>query len=110
MVVGSAHGGASQDGGQVASGQGVSGQGVGDNRNHAHAGHGPPANRQGRRKFNRPPHGGGKPRPAAPLRPLTTEMKEGKAPLRTFGDLKQFFEFQKEVTPPPPSEPNGPAN
>jgi len=26
--------------------------------------------------------------------PLTNEMKAGKAPLRTFGDLKQFLELQ----------------
>jgi protein Tex len=29
-----------------------------------------------------------------PLVPLTKEMKTGKAPLRTFGDLKQFFELK----------------
>ena len=38
-----------------------------------------------------------KPKPK-PLVPLTNEMKAGKAPLRTFGDLKQFFEL-------PPDEP-----
>jgi hypothetical protein len=26
--------------------------------------------------------------------PLTDEMKTGKAPLRTFGDLMQFFELK----------------
>ncbi len=33
-------------------------------------------------------------RKPAPLVPLTTEMKAGKAPLRTFGDLKQFLDLQ----------------
>jgi uncharacterized protein len=48
-------------------------------------------------------HEGGrpKPKPAAPLRPLTKDMKEGKEPMRTFGDLKQFFEQKRE-------EPKGP--
>ena len=36
-----------------------------------------------------------KPKPK-PLVPLTNEMKAGKAPLRTFGDLKQFFELKPD--------------
>ncbi len=32
-----------------------------------------------------------------PLVPLTAEMKTGKAPLRTFGDLKQFFELKTQA-------------
>ncbi len=35
-------------------------------------------------------------RKSAPLVPLTNEMKAGKAPLRTFGDLKQFLELKKQ--------------
>ena len=47
-------------------------------------------------KFSQPPaHGGHKPKPK-PLVPLTNEMKAGKAPLRTFGDLKQFLELNPE--------------
>ncbi len=47
----------------------------------------------------RPP----KPKPA-PLVPLTDGMKKGKEPLRTFGDLKQFFTIGTEPeTPPPPA-------
>jgi uncharacterized protein len=42
-----------------------------------------------------------KPKPRPPLRPLTKEMKEGKEPLRTFGDLLQFMQMQK---PDEPSE------
>ena len=42
------------------------------------------------------------PRPPKPLKPLTTEMKAGKAPLRTFGDLKQFLDLKKAE--PPASE------
>jgi uncharacterized protein len=30
--------------------------------------------------------------PKQPAKPITKEMREGKEPLRTFGDLKQFFE------------------
>lgn len=52
----------------------------------------------------RPPQFKPKPKPK-PLVPLTSEMKEGKAPLRTFGDLKQFMEM-KTVDPndEPPSQ------
>jgi hypothetical protein len=35
--------------------------------------------------------------------PLTEAMKKGKEPLRTFGDLKQFFEI-KSQEPEPPKE------
>ena len=38
-----------------------------------------------------------------PLIPLTSEMKTGKAPLRTFGDLKQFLELKTDE-PEKPSE------
>ncbi|MEX0675485.1 MAG: Tex family protein [Pirellulales bacterium] len=39
-----------------------------------------------------------KPRPSRPkpLVPLTNEMKAGKEPLRTFGDLKQFFDLKTQ--------------
>ena len=37
-------------------------------------------------------------------KPLTKAMKEGKEPLRTFGDLKQFFTSREE---PPANEPEG---
>jgi uncharacterized protein len=48
------------------------------------------------RKFQ--PHGASrpKPKPAVPPKPLTKKMKEGKEPLRTFGDLKQFFEMKHD--------------
>jgi len=35
--------------------------------------------------------------------PITDAMKKGKEPLRTFGDLKQFFEF-KSQEPEAPSD------
>jgi hypothetical protein len=35
--------------------------------------------------------------------PLTNEMKAGKAPLRTFGDLKQFFELKEQPPEAPPA-------
>ncbi len=39
---------------------------------------------------------------SAPLAPLTPEMKSGKTPMRTFGDLKQFFEMKEEPQDSPP--------
>jgi uncharacterized protein len=36
-----------------------------------------------------------KPRPK-PLKPLTESMKKGKEPMRTFGDLLQFYEMKKD--------------
>jgi uncharacterized protein len=44
-------------------------------------------------KFHAPPKPKPKPRPVVPL---TEAMKKGKAPLRTFGDLKQFWAMQQE--------------
>jgi uncharacterized protein len=41
-----------------------------------------------------PPKPPPKPKPKKPVVPLTDEMKTGKAPLRTFGDLMQFFELK----------------
>ncbi len=40
-----------------------------------------------------------KPKPKKPVVPLSDEMKAGKAPLRSFSDLMQFYEFQQG--PPP---------
>jgi uncharacterized protein len=44
--------------------------------------------------------------PSGPPKPLTKAMKTGKEPLRTFGDLKQFFESKSADEPPaePPVE------
>ena len=41
-----------------------------------------------------------KPKPR-PVVPLTKDMAEGRAPLRTFGDLKQFFEMKRPDEPTP---------
>jgi uncharacterized protein len=49
------------------------------------------------KKFVRPP------KPAAPPKPLSKAMKEGRAPLRTFGDLKQFVDLQEKKSDPPPA-------
>ena len=46
---------------------------------------------------NRPPPP--KPKPKKPLVPITDEMKAGKAPLRSFGDLLQFYEAKQEPEP-----------
>jgi uncharacterized protein len=53
------------------------------------------------------PQGGGQGRPfeykpkPKPIIPITEEMKKGKEPMRTFGDLMQFFEAKTEDTKPP---------
>jgi uncharacterized protein len=57
----------------------------------------------------RPPRPAGHPpkrrpeKPAKPLVPITKGMKEGKEPMRTFGDLKQFFDIKRK--PPEQQEP-----
>ncbi len=47
-----------------------------------------------------------KPKPK-PLVPLTNEMKAGKEPLRTFGDLKQFLELKTPADPTDSTEASG---
>jgi len=81
---------------------------------------GPPRAR-GRRDNRRPERAGGgrsgpptphtqsrppqyKPKPK-PLVPLTKDMKAGKAPLRTFGDLKQFIDLKAQPADPPAENP-----
>ena len=60
--------------------------------------------RRGSRRGERPPRG---PRTytsrpeRGPRTPLSEEMKSGDAPLRTFGDLKQFFEINQPDTAEP---------
>lgn len=94
--------------GQGRPGQGGPGQGRGGQGSGAGQGGRPQRSGQGD-SDNRPPKPKFKSKPArksAPLVPLTNEMKAGKAPLRTFGDLKQFFELKEEQPPesPPASE------
>jgi hypothetical protein len=51
-----------------------------------------------------------KPRPKKPLPPISDEMKAGKAPLRSFGDLLQFFELKHDAPDgSPPAAPAPPA-
>jgi len=59
----------------------------------------PPSQPPRKREAAKPPR---EPRPRTyvaaakkPAKPITKEMKEGKEPLRTFGDLKQFFESRE---------------
>jgi uncharacterized protein len=62
-----------------------------------------PRPQQGRRPPP-PPRPEYKPkRPPKPITPLTDEMRSGKAPLRSFSDLAQFFQAKPE--PPPEEEP-----
>jgi uncharacterized protein len=79
-----------QGGGRRRGGQDRGGQG------HGGGGHAGGQNRPGKPKFQSHAAAAKPPRPAKPLKPLTSGMKEGKEPLRTFGDLKQFFELKKE--------------
>ncbi|MGD9719973.1 MAG: Tex family protein [Pirellulales bacterium] len=53
----------------------------------------PPAGQAQRPRHERKPQ---------PVVPLTNEMKAGKAPLRTFGDLKQFFDLKTQEPEVPP--------
>ena len=61
-----------------------------------------------RPRFNKKPQGGHAPirteyRPKPkPVIPLSDAMKKGKEPLRTFGDLKQFFDIQAPSDAAPP--------
>ncbi len=79
-------------GGSGSGGSGSGGPGSGGPGSGGHAGGG-----QRKSKFHQaaPPP---KPKPK-PVVPLTKAMKEGKAPLRTFGDLKQFLSLKQEETP-----------
>jgi protein Tex len=49
-------------------------------------------------------HSRPKPKPK-PLIPITKAMKEGKEPLRTFGDLMQFYQYQSSQDAPTASPP-----
>jgi uncharacterized protein len=65
----------------------------------------PPSNRRAAR--GKPPRESG-PRtfvaagPKKPARPISKAMQEGREPLRTFGDLKQFLESRSQSDQPPP--------
>jgi len=64
----------------------------------------PPAEGGAPPKAKQPPKPPYKPkRPPKPVTPITDEMKTGKAPMRSFSDLAQFFETRQE---PPPAKPD----
>ena len=48
-------------------------------------------------------------KPKGPAPPISSAMREGREPLRTFGDLKQFFDSQTPEPAPPPAEQPPPA-
>jgi hypothetical protein len=80
----------------AASGTGTAGTGPTGGRKAGAAG---PAAGGRKSKFHQsgpPPKPTPKPKPVVPL---TKAMQEGKAPLRTFGDLKQFLAMKQETTP-----------
>ena len=67
-----------------------------------HGGRKPFGRQQGKpREFNRPPP---KPKPK-PLIPITKAMKEGREPLRTFGDLFQFHQLKSTADQPAVTQP-----
>lgn len=85
-------------------------QGVGSGQSPAHTRSKGPHG--GRKPTNRSPEPAAvvppKPRPKPrPIVPLTDAMREGKAPLRTFGDLKQFFDLKSQ---PPENEGEPPSS
>lgn len=88
-------GGAGRQGGQGHGGQRQGGQ---SNQRQGGGGgrRGGPGGASGneRRRFNQP-HQQPKPKPK-PLVPLTKAMEDGKEPLRTFGDLMQFYQKKKD--------------
>jgi uncharacterized protein len=61
-----------------------------------------PGSEQGRPP--RPKFKSGPPRKPKPLVPITSAMKEGREPLRTFGDLKQFLELKTPDVAPDTAE------
>jgi uncharacterized protein len=58
----------------------------------------PPSRGKGKPQYAAPKPQMPKPKPK-PLVPLTDEMKKGKEPLRTFGDLKQFLSLKPDEPP-----------
>jgi uncharacterized protein len=82
-------------GGQGQGGQGHGGPGHGDRRDRR----GPPS--RGPRRYD---DGPGRVHEfkskAGPVTPITDAMKKGKEPMRTFGDLMQFFSKDDEKKPP----------
>lgn len=49
-------------------------------------------------------------RPPKPVTPITEEMRTGKAPMRSFSDLAQFFRDRQEASPSKPAPPSPPAS
>jgi uncharacterized protein len=62
----------------------------------ATAGQAPAHGGKPKRPHGPPPRHHKPPKPRPPLKPLTKGMKEGKEYLRTFGDLKQFFDLKQD--------------
>lgn len=103
---GQGHGGQGRGGqgrgGQGRGGQGRGGQGRGGQGGQGQGGQGQGGQGQGggRPRRGGQPHGDQQRKkpvhvqkaPPRPVVPITKEMKEGKKPMRTFSDLKQFFE------------------
>jgi uncharacterized protein len=88
--------GGAQQGGSGRGGQRFGNQqGQRGGRGNQQGGRGRP---QGQRPFHQPQQHQPRPKPK-PLVPLTKEMEEGKAPLRTFGDLLQFYQKKKDDEP-----------
>jgi len=97
-------GGPRQGGGQRSPGRQPVG-GRGDQRDRPPAGK--PRPQLGGRDLSDPPKRVYESRAARESKPLTDAMRQGREPLRTFGDLKQFFE--KPAPPPVVAQPEADA-
>jgi uncharacterized protein len=102
-------GAASQGTGTESSPQAGERRGPPRERSGAGSGHGRPPRRgdssgpgpgSGHARPPRPKFKSGPPKKPKPLIPITPGMKEGREPLRTFGDLKQFLELKTPETAP----------
>jgi len=105
---GDRHGGQNR-GGQSRGAEGRGGQGGGQGRGGQGRG-GQSRGGQGRGGQGRPPKPNFRPqqqppRKPKPVVPISEAMKEGKEPLRTFGDLKQFLDSKAAPEEPPPPQP-----
>ncbi len=84
------------------------GAGGGGGRPQQRGSRGGPPQGGGGRKPRREQHEYSLPKPKPkPLVPITDKMREGSEPMRTFGDLLQFYNQAKTPPPPPEDSTNG---
>jgi uncharacterized protein len=87
-----------QNGGQRQGGQRPGGRPGGGQQRGGQQGGGGRSSRPDRGSDQKKPHSAPRPKPKPrPVVPLTKGMAEGREPLRTFGDLKQFIELKRDT-------------